>query len=217
MRFKFGCLLFLTLLASAFSVKSQNHEFIVGALMGFYGIHIEGDVENLYSSSNGTFWGTGGFSAGLNVKRNFSKNIYGAFEIRYIRKGSLYEFISIVGTQAYESIRLDYIEFPLLFGFRINLKKKHLFAETGFAYARLINSKMLVSDFNRWDVSDKLNNFKENDFSWVANLKYPIIKSEKLLLGFRFSYSLISIHNYYKLYNMDYGVEVYYLFNRNVN
>ena len=66
------------------------------------------------------------------------------------------------------------------------------------AYARLINSKMLVSDFNRWDVSDKLNNFKENDFSWVANLKYPIIKSEKLLLGFRFSYLLISIHNYYK-------------------
>jgi len=76
---------------------------------------------------------------------------------------------------------------------------------------------MLVSDFKRWDVTDKLNNFKENDLSWVANIKYPIIKNEKLLIGFHFSYSLMSIHNYYKLYNMDYGVELYYLFNRNVH
>lgn len=184
--------------------------------MGFYGIHIEGDVENLYSSSNGTFWGTGGFSGGLNVKRYFSKTIYGAFEIRYSIKGSTYEFVSNVGLSAYETIKLHYIEFPLLFGVKANLKKRYLLFETGLSYAWLVNSKMLVSDFNRWDVTDKLNNFKENDLSWVANLKYPIIKSEKLLIGFRFSYSLFTIHNYYKLYNMDYGVELYYLFNRNV-
>jgi len=195
---------------------SQNREFIVGGMVGFYGIHIEGDIADMYSDSNGTFWGTGGLSLGLNVKHNFSKSIYGAFEIRYIRKGSLYEFISNVGTQAYESIRLDYIELPLLFGFKINLKKKYLLAETGFAYARLINSRMLVSELNRWDYSEKLNHFKQNDLSWVANIKYPIIKSEKFLLGFRFTYSLLSIHSIYKLYNMDYGVELYYLFNRNV-
>jgi len=212
---KVCCILFL--FVSSIDLQSQNKEFIVGGMIGFYGIHIEGDVENLYSSSNGTFWGTGGFSAGFNVKRYFSKNIYGAFELRYIRKGGLYEFVSNVGIQAYESIKLDYIEFPLLFGVKANLKKKYLLIETGLAYARLINSKMLVSDFNRWNVTDKLSNFKENDLSWVANIKYPIIKSEKLLIGFRFSYSLFTIHNYYKLYNMDYGVELYYLFNRNVN
>lgn len=183
-------------------------------MLGFYGIHIEGDVEHLYSSSNGTFWGTGGLSAGLNVKRNFSKSIYGAFEIRYSKKGGLYEFVSSYSTQAYESIKLQYIEFPILFGVNANLKKRYLLLETGLAYARLINAKMLVSDFNRWDVSEILDNFKENDLSWVANIKFPIIKSEKLLIGFRFSYSLMSIHNYYKLYNMDYGVEFYYLFNR---
>ncbi len=199
------------------TAKSQNKEFIVGAIMGFYGIHIEGDVEHLYSSSDGTFWGTGGFSGSLNVKRDFTKSIYGAFEIRYSIKGSLYEFISDVGLQAYETIKLHYIEFPLIFGVKTNLKKRYLLLETGIAYARLVNSKMLVSDFKRWDVTDKLSNFKENDLSWIANLKYPIIKSEKLLVGFRFSYSLFTIHNYYKLYNMDYGVELYYLFNRNIN
>jgi len=107
-------------------------------MMGFYGIHIEGDVEHLYSSSDGTFWGTGGFSAGLNVKRYFSNNIYGAFELRYSRNGGLYEFISPVGTQAYESVKLDYIEFPLLFGVKANLKKKYLLIETGMAYANKI-------------------------------------------------------------------------------
>jgi len=132
----------------------------MGAMIGFYGIHIEGDVAHLYSSSNGTFWGTGGLSAGLNVKRNFSKNIYGAFEIRYIRKGGLYEFISNIGLQAYETIKLQYIEFPIIFGFKANLKIKYLLVETGLAYARLINSKMMVSDFIRWDVTDKLNNFQ---------------------------------------------------------
>jgi len=75
----------------------------------------------------------------------------------------------------------------------------------------------LVSELNEWDVSEKLNNFKQNDFSWLANIKYPVIKSEKLLIGARFSYSLISIHSIYNLHNLDYGIELYYLFNRNVN
>ena len=165
---KVCCILFLFVLST--DLQSQNKEFIVGGMIGFYGIHIEGDVKQLYSSSNGTFWGTGGFSTGLNVKYNFSKSIFGAFEMRYSKKGGLYEFISNVGLQAYESIKLQYIEFPVLFGINANLKKRYLLIETGLAYSRLINAKLLVSDFKRWDVSEKLDNFKENDLSWIANL-----------------------------------------------
>jgi hypothetical protein len=198
-------------------LKSQSKEFIVGAALGFYGVHIVGEIEEMYSPTNGNISGTGGFSFGLNVKHAFSKSIYGAFEIRYIQKGSIYRFTTSYGTNAFESIRLNYIEIPLLLGFKINLKKKYLLAETGFAYARLASSKMDVSDLNQWDYSDKLGNFKQNDYSWVANIKYPIIKNNKLLAGFRFSYSLASIHYYYKLRNLDYGVELYYLFNRNIN
>jgi len=205
----------ITLAANSVAM-SQNREFTVGTIIGFNGVHIQGEIKDIYSPSNGKLWGTGGFSFGFNVKREFSKNTYGAFEMRYSRKGSLYEFITICGTRGYESIRLDYIELPILFGLKINLNKKYLFFETGLSYARLINSKMSVNDFNWWDTSSKLNNFKKNDLSWIANLKYPIIKSEKILLGFRFSYSLISIHSEYKLYNMDYGIEIYYLFNKNI-
>lgn len=207
---------FLTLFSIITIAKAQNKEFIAGALIGFNGIHINGEIRDMYSPTNGQIWGTGGLSFGLNVKRSFSNSIYGSFELRYIRKGSLYEFVTNYGTQAFESIKLDYIEFPILFGLIINLKKKYLLFETGIAYARLMNSRMSVSDLNQWDTSSKLDHFKKNDLSYVANLKYPLIKSEKLQLGFRFSYSLISIHEDYKLYNLIYGIEVYYLFNRNI-
>jgi len=205
-----------SLLASSLSLLSQNEEFVVIAALGFYGVHIVDEIEEMYSPTNGNISGTGMLSFGLNVKHAFNKSIYGAFGIRYIQKGSIYRFTTSYGTNAFESIRLNYIEIPVVLGFKINLKKKYLLAETGFAYARLVSSKMDVSDLNQWDCSDKLKNFKQNDYSWVANIKYPIIKSKKLLAGFRFSYSLASIHTYYKLRNLDYGLELYYLFNRKV-
>lgn len=198
-------------------IMSQNKGFVVGTFVGFYGVHINGETGSFYSSNNGIFWGTGGYSLGLNVKHDISKKAFLAFELRYSKKGSIYEYVSIYGTQAYEYIRLDYLELPFLIGVKLNLKNKYLIAETGFSYARLFSSKMEVDEFNNWNTDDKLNGFKQNDVSWIANLKYPIVKSKKLLLGFRFSYSLVSIHSNYKLYNMDYGVELYYLFNRKVD
>jgi hypothetical protein len=206
-------ILFLILLLSGNTCKAQDNEFIVGAALGFYGVHITGDIAEMYSSTNGDISGTGGLSFGLNVKHDFSKSIYGAFEIRYSQKGSIYRFTTSYGTNAFERIYLNYIEVPVLIGFKIELKKKYLLAETGFAYARLVSSKMDVSDLNQWDYSDKMDGFKQNDYSWIASIKYPLIKSNKLLAGFRFSYFLASIHSYYNLRNLDYGVELYYLFN----
>jgi hypothetical protein len=194
--------------------KSQDRKFIAGALIGFYGIELKGDVKDLYAPTNGHYSGTGGLSAGLNVKYDFSKNFYGALEIRYIRKGSIYEFISSYGTQAFESVKLNYFEIPLSIGLKIKLKRKQMFTETGLAYARMFSLKMDLSKWNVWDYSAKLNSFKRSDLSWVANIKYPVIKNERLLLGLRFSYSILSIHSVYQLRNMDYGVEIYYLINK---
>ena len=185
-------------------------------MVGFYGVHIVGEIEEMYSPTNGTISGTGGFSAGINVKHGLSKNLYGTFELRYFQKGSIYQFTTSYGTPAFETIKLGYIEIPLLIGHKINLKKKYLSVETGIIFARMVSSKMSVSDLNQWDTSPKIENFRRNESSWVISLKYPVIKSGKLLTGFRFSHSLFSIHSMYKLYNLDYGVEVYYLFNRKV-
>jgi hypothetical protein len=195
-------------------VKSQNRDFIVGSLIGFYGIENRGDIQDAYYPlSNGSISGNGGLSYGLNVKHDLSKHIYGAIELRYCRKGSIYTFLSTNGTQSFHAIRLDYIEIPLSIGFKIKMKKKTLFAETGLAYARLFSSRMKIGEIQS---AIQESNYKHDDISWVANLKYPINKSQKLLIGLRFLHSLFSIHQSYKLYNMDYGVEFYYLFNQNI-
>jgi hypothetical protein len=200
--------------SSGSSAHAQNKRFIAGSMVGFYGIHIQGDIREMYSSTNGIIWGTGGYSFGLNVKRYFGNSFYGGLELRYMRKGSLFEFITSHGTQGFESIKLDYIEIPLVAGIVLQLKRKYLLIESGIAYARLFKARMLVNDFNQWDPSPKINQLKKNDFPLVVNLKYPVTHDGKLLLGFRFSYSLSSIHSYYQLYNMNYGVELYYLFNK---
>ena len=207
---------FLVLVLSFEIGLAQNKEFTTGIFAGFYGIHIEGDIDYMYSPTQGNIWGTGGLSFGFNVRYFFSDHIYGTFDLRYIQKGSIFEFLNPYGLPAYVTIKLNYIEIPILAGFKINLKKKYLLAETGFAYGRMFSSKMSVSEFYSWDPSSKMVEFKKNDFSWVANIKYPVIRSKKLLVGFRFSYSLASIHKVYNLHNMDYGVEVYYLFNNNI-
>jgi hypothetical protein len=53
--------------------------------------------------------------------------------------------------------------------------------------------------------------FKDNDFPWVLNLKFALNRRNNLLLGFRTEYSLFTIHKYYNLHNLDYGVELDYL------
>ena len=210
------CPIFFAIFTPTTIIRAQNKEFIVGSILGFYGIENKGDIKDMYSKTNGTISGTGGLSFGLNAKHDLSKNIYGSFELRYIRKGSIYTFITNYGTRSWESIKLDYIEIPFLTGIKISTKKKPFFIEAGFAYARLLSAKVLVSELNKWDSSIEKNNFKKNDISCVANLKHPINKSEKLLIGLRFSHSLFSIQSLCKLYNMDYGVEFYYLFNQNI-
>ncbi len=192
-------------------VRSQSKDFVVGALIGFYGIENKGDIRDLYYPLyNGSISGNGGLSCGLNVKHDIAKSIYGALELRYCRKGSIYEYLLTNGVQTFHALRLDYIEMPVAVGLKIKLKSKTMFFETGVAYARLFASRMKMGETHN---AVQQNNFKPADISWIANLKYPIIKSEKLLVGLRFSYSLFSIHPLYKLYNMDYGVDFYYLFN----
>ena len=216
MKLKLFCIFLFPALMMASGVRSQNKEFIMGSVIGFYGIENTGDIKEMYPQSHGNISGTGGLSAGLNVRHDLSKNIYAALEIRYIRKGSIKTIITNDGSRSWEAIKLDYVEIPFLTGLTISTKKKPLFIETGFAYARLFSPRVSINSLNPWDSSAEQTHFKKNDISWVAGLKFPIIKSRKLLAGLRFSHSLFTIHSFCKLYNMDYGVEFYYLFNRNM-
>ena len=91
---------------------TQKRGFDAGIFFGLNGIHIEGDNEVLYNSSNGTIWGTGGLTAGLTVKRTFVENFYWSFDLRYIRNALVHGREKKFGKVINPTIKNDYLIRP---------------------------------------------------------------------------------------------------------
>lgn len=197
---------------------AQEHVFRPGILLNFNGIEIRGENNIYWTSSNGTIWGTGGISFGGFVTYDTYKKITGTLELRYSRKGSLYEFVNDWGQRDFESLKLFYIEMPVLIGVKGKTKNWEYNFETGFGLARLLNSELLFNELTERIKTPNAANFKKYDISWIADFKSYIEKSKTLLLGFRFEYSIMSIHNTYNLHNLVYGIELnYLLFSKKIN
>lgn len=200
------------------SILAQKISFEGGLTLGVNGIDIRGEKER--------FWGDDydrsgilGITAGPFVRCNFSPGTYGVIELRYIQKGTTFGFINDYFTQSFETIRLNYIEMPVLFGSEcsaiLNNGNLDFFFETGFAFSRMFTSRLSYYDLTkRWN-TPSTSGFKNYDLSWVAQLKFPykLRRTEHLLIGLRMERSISSIHDTYKLYNFDYGIELNYLFN----
>ncbi len=213
-----GRLLILTLLCfcSINYLVAQQNRFIGGVLLNINGIEFNGDEAQYWNSTNKTIRivGTIGFSAGAFVKLDFAKKLYSSLELRYSRKGSIYEFISSYGMRAYETVYLNYVEVPLLLGYKIRPSKRTFYFEGGLSFAKLISSKIEVGDPANRTGTPNAKDFKNTDLAWIIGLKFPLIKkwNEKLLFGLRVSHSILPIHKSYKIYNCDYGIEFSYAF-----
>ncbi|MCF8370673.1 MAG: hypothetical protein K9H64_03555 [Bacteroidales bacterium] len=197
------------------SLYAQSNPFKAGLLLNFNGIEITGQSDMFWNSLTGRIWGMGGASVGLFVKKDLSKKLNGIAQIRYIGKGSLYEFTNEYGVRTFEALNLRYVEVPILLGCKIPLQKTTCYLETGFAVARMFASKLSIEDLFKRMETPGIDQFNNYDFCWIGELKLPLIKKkkDKWLLGVRVSRSIVSIHEIYKLYNFDYGVEVCYLLN----
>lgn len=197
------------------SIQAQEHVFRPGILLNFNGIHIEGDNNRFWDSADGSVYGGGGVSFGAFVTYDSYKKLIGTLELRYIRKGSIYEFKNNFAQRDFEELNLKYIEMPVLIGLNGKIKNIKTVLETGIGIARLINSAVHFDDFMERNKTPNSADFKKYDISWIADFKFRAGKNKSLLLGFRFEYSLFSIHNSYNLHNMNYGIELdYLLFNK---
>lgn len=192
---------------------TQNNKFNAGILFNANGIQIEGQDVDYWNGSNGKVWGTGGLSAGGYIKRDLSDHVYASLELRYIRKGSIYEFINDDGMHAYENLKLNYIELPVLFGYTLRPYKKYRLFETGFAISKLFSSELTLNELHQRKETPEASDFKEWDLSWVGSAKFPLNrrKGDNLLFGLRVEYSILSIHEYYKLHNFVYGIQIEFL------
>lgn len=201
-------------ISATLCLNAQQDNFIGGVLLNFNGIEFKGNSAQYWTSTNGTIWGALGVSAGLFVKREFTKKIYSILELRYINKGSIYEFTSQYGTPAFETLFLNYVEIPVLLGYKNKINKRTYYFESGFAYAKMISSNLHANELLSRTGTPNADKFESRDISWIGSFKFPLTKkwNEKLLFGLRVSHSIFSIHKYYKIYNFDYGIEFYYVF-----
>lgn len=198
--------MFCLLVPSTLFSQSFSSSFFFNA----NGIQIQGQDVAYWSGGGGEVWGTGGLSVGGSVKRSFSDHIYIALEIRYIRKGSIYEFLTESGVVAYETLKLNYFEVPVLFGYRFRPHGKYRIVESGIAVSRLFSSRLAINDLTQRKGTPAIYDFKDWDFSWVGTMKFPLNRRKKdnLLFGIRVEHSFVSIHNQYRLYNFVYGLQL---------
>jgi hypothetical protein len=199
-----------------FYVNAQRNRFIGGILFDLNGIGLLGNTGQFWhSSTENDGEGHGGISYGIFVKREFTKTIYLTFELRYSTKGSIYGFTSQYGTPAGEALYLNYIELPVLFGYKFKPNKKTYYLDCGFEFSKLIYSKIEANDQLSRIGTPGIKDFKKTDISYCCSLKFPLIRKwqENFLSGIRVTRSIRSIHKYCKIYNFEYGIEFNYVFN----
>lgn len=208
-------LLVLCLIITQVSFAQQNR-FIGGAFLNVNGIEFQGDEAEFWDEpTTKNIGGTLGMSAGLFVKRELPGNLSASLELRYIKKGSIYSFVSEYGTHAFETMYLSYVEIPLLLGYEFNAGKRTFFLESGPAFAKRYSYSFEYNHLLNITGAEGYNDFRKIDLSWIADIKMPVFSkwSKHFMLGLRVSHSIISIHNYYRIYNFDYGAEIEYVFN----
>lgn len=209
----------LFLLAIHVAGFGQECNFISGVMFNANGIHVVGESDAFWNSRNGTIWGTGGLSVACFVQYGLLHKIYSSMEVRYIRKGSIFEYTDASVAYAlpkWSVLKLDYIGIPLLIGKQIKYNSKNKFSiETGFGIAKLFSKNIELDNLNPNLQRIDLKNFREIDFSWIGSVKKPIksFKKNFISIGIRVERSLLSIHNNYKLYNFNYGLELVYHIN----
>jgi hypothetical protein len=199
-----------------FNAKAQQNRFIGGVLFDLNGIGLIGHTGQYWNSSTENDGeGHGGISCGIFVRREVTEKIYTTLELRYSTKGSYYGYVSQYGTEASESLYLNYLELPFLIGYKFKPLLKTYYLESGFEFSKLIKSKIEANEQLSRTGTPAIKDFKSNDISWSGSVKFPLIRKwqENFLLGIRITRSILSIHKYCKIYNFEYGIEFNYVFN----
>jgi hypothetical protein len=198
--------------------KIRSEDF--GIFITAHGTEISAPNNIFPKSRNGTIL-NGGF--GISFKRRIKRNDFLKVELSFIQKGSFYSFNQ---SNYRTTIRLNYLEFPFLWSHGFYSRKKTFFIETGLAFSQLILSSRQINIYAGQSPDPNAQNFKNIDIPWITSIKAPLNSKGKnnLEIGFRFSYSPLSIHRTYKtqsiamfkddgMHNMTYGIQLEYKFN----
>ncbi len=193
---------------------AQSEKFVAGVMMNVNGIELQGQTDLLWKNVDGTVWGGLGSSFGIHVSKEFRKHYFVKFEIRYIQKGSVYEYVNEFASQKIDMFKLNYIETPLSFGLLFPQSKKIASLEAGLSVARMFSSKTQIDEITSRSYQPITALFKDFDYSVFALMQFPVFTkhTKNVQFGLRCAYSLGSIHDYYKLRHFVYGLQLEYRF-----
>ncbi len=194
---KFKIYFLLILVSNSFLSLAQN-KINLGIKAGINRCQVLGDGHKGYYKN--------GFEGGLFLKLKIQKDAMAQIELLFSDKGSQSrpkDYTNKTLSEPY-SIRLYYIDFPLIFQY---IHKK-LFYQTGLGTGYLLE---------QWEYipgraySDVLNRFNKIDPNFIIGLGYKY--SEHLGLDFRFTNSILPIRKIpSKQYNSLFSLSIYYQF-----
>ena len=194
----FFCIIF------SLSAFAQERKFVGGLLAGVNGIQIAGDKEKK--------WGAGGVTAGVCVQKFVAKKLALQLELKYIQKGSIYPYVNDYGLQDWEVLRLHYIEIPLVVNYSVSKKTNFWYLQGGFAYANLFKKSFSETRMQMTNPPFLLEQYSDHDLSWIMGVGYMLNKGKlkRFSFLFRYSRSIIPIHEYLNHYNVVYGIALMY-------
>lgn len=160
------------------SKKEDRRRFKASVIIGGYGSQVDGDNFVGYNK----FGISGGVRATAVLNRHFDADI----ELLYQQKGSRFE--SRPGGDRDRILHLDYMEVPVLIRYFPQKKNEGISLALGFAFARIINTKITERE-----IKDKLSydmiasDFINNEISFVGGVAIKL--TPNLSIGGRYSYS----------------------------
>jgi hypothetical protein len=205
MSIKKTIILFLFFLSFHFNLYCQG--FSPGIFGGILGSQVDGDRLSGFNKPGGTF--------GILISRNISKAGYIQTEFEFIQKGSRKVAHPDQGDINSYEIKLNYIEFPVLFKYSI---KNKFIPEAGLGFAYLINSAEIIDEYSQTPVPE----FNSFEYSYIFGFNYKVF--DKFCLNIRFSQSILPIRKligdktiYFDgaQYNKLLSFSIYYYFFKN--
>ena len=158
------------------SFTTQAQTFKAGAIIGLNAAQIRGDASAGFNKL--------GIMGGLRVAVEVSEKVDLSLEMLYSQRGS---FQQVTNNNPEEfRITTDYIDVPVAFNYRDWLVEEGYYRihfHAGLSYGRLINSG--TDDIN---LNAVVENFNENDISWLAGTSYYF--NENLALTARYTRSV---------------------------
>jgi hypothetical protein len=200
-------LAFLFLIIFSAVSRSQKDKF-EGSVFFTPGFTSISGGQQLNTNPRKPFIGKFGFSAGISVSRNISKDVFIKMGLQYNNKGSRYRFITS-DLLSGGFFHINYIEIPFMIGVEPSPEFRWLKIEAGFSYGLLLYRTPFFST----EVIDyTLSEIKTHDVSFIADCLFPINKKTRdhLSLGPSFSHSLMRINPNYNFYNYCFGLMMNY-------